>query len=104
MVAGGPSPKPKATKAQVPTQKLVLGIVELYKIGDPRAKELAVDLAGCIIESYDDKDRMKRDIVGAYTSEKLIFKAMSMEMKRMYPDISKVLSEIFGAILFGEKI
>jgi len=106
MAAGGPAPplKPK-TKVTTPTDKLILAIVELYRIGDPRAQELAADLASCIMESYYDRDEMTRDILTSYVSSHAnMLIALKSSMKKHYPEEAKILSEIFGFILFGEKL
>ncbi len=98
------TPKTKQVRVQVPTHKLVLAIVELYKMEDLRAKDLAADLAGCILESYDSKEDMIKDIIGTYVTQKSIISAMKGNIKRMYKEESKILSEIFGVFLFGEKL
>lgn len=108
MTPGSPTPptpptKPK-TKVSVPTHKLILGIVELYKMKDPRPKELAADLAGCVLESYSDKEEMIRDIIGTYIAKKKITTIMKLDMKRTFKEDAKILSEIFGVFLFGEKL
>ncbi len=96
----GPPVKPQ-TKVKVPTRKLTIGIVELYKTKDP---SLAADLAGYILESYSDKEEMIRDILAAYVDRKSIITAMRSNMKKIYPEESKTLAEIFGLFLFGEKL
>jgi hypothetical protein len=47
---------------------------------------------------------MRKHIIGAYVSEKKIFRDMILEMKNKHPEESKILTEIFGLFLFGEKL
>ena len=105
MAAGGPGHIIKIKKkVEVYTSKLVLVIVEMYASQDPKIKNLAIHLVGCIIESYNDKDEMVTDILGTYISKMRLIDGMRVNMKRIYPETSKILSEVFGIFLFGEKL
>jgi hypothetical protein len=108
MAAGSPGrstlePK-KKVKVEVETQKLVLIIVDIYASEDEKIKELGGHLAGCIIEAYDDTQEMTSDILGTYVSKMKLVAGMRSNMKKIYPEASKILSEIFGIFLFGEKL
>ena len=85
---------------KVITQKLVLAVVELYKSDDEYTKKLAIDLAGSILESYEDIELFRNDILGVYVSSGMLDTKISA-MRRIHPEISKTLSEIFGVVLFG---
>ena len=105
MAAGSPGRATiEKTKVEVDTSKLVLVIVEMYISEDPKMKDLAGHLAGCIIESYTNKDQMTADILGTYVSKMKLVASMRVNMKRIYPEASKILSEVFGIFLFGEKL
>jgi hypothetical protein len=104
MVATPESHPPGESYCHVHTKKLILAIVELYKLGDESDKTLACELAGYVIGSYLDADLMRKHIIGAYVSEKKIFRDMILEMKNKHPEESKILTEIFGLFLFGEKL
>ena len=88
------------TKVQVETAKVVLAIEELYKSESPKTKQIAIDLAGSILETYIDKEQMRMDILGAYVSGGSLASRISA-MERAYEDKCKILSEIFGIFLFG---
>ena len=100
---GRPEP-PKKTKVKVPTGKLVLAIVEMYSSEEHEMQKLAGELAACIFESYNDKDEMRKDILGTYTGKKIMIQGMVMNMKRQFPEEARILSEVFGLFLFGEKL
>ena len=100
---GRPEP-PKKTTVNVPTGKLVLAIVEMYSSEEKEMQKLAGDLSACILESYNDRELMVKDILGTYITKRLIIAAMRVDMKRLYPEESRILSEIFGVFLFGEKL
>lgn len=105
MASGGAgTPTKSETKVSAPTGKLVLAIVEMYSSQEQEMQKLAGDLAACIIESYSDKNKMVKDILGTYMAPKLMMDNMRMQMKRQHPEESKILSEIFGIFLFGEKL
>jgi hypothetical protein len=101
MVSGGVvTRKFRPTKVQVPTQKLVLAIVELYTNENEGLKKLAIELAASIIEGYENKDQFRMDVLGTYSTSNAIFAKVNT-MKRAFPKETKILSEIFGAVLFG---
>ena len=101
---GSPKQPEKKIKVKVPTDKLVLAIVEMYSSQEHEMQKLAGELAACIFESYNDKDEMKKDILGTYTGKKIMIEGMVMNIKRQFPEESKILSEVFGLFLFGEKL
>jgi hypothetical protein len=47
---------------------------------------------------------MTSDILGTYVSKMKLVAGMRSNMKKIYPEASKILSEIFGIFLFGEKL
>jgi hypothetical protein len=105
MAAGSPGHTTKTKKkVEVGTSKLVLVIVEMYASEDSKMKNVAIYLVGCIIESYNDKAEMVEDILGTYVSKTELLDSMRVNMKRIYPEASKILSEVFGIFLFGEKL
>lgn len=105
MACGSPGlPVRQKTKVKVDTTKLVLILVEMNASHDPKMNQLTGYLAACIIEAYDDVEDMIRDILSTYIAPKKMIAAMRVDMKRVYPEISKTLSEIFGLVLFGEKL
>ena len=103
MASAGPGP-PKAPKkkVEVETSKLILIIMELYKSEDPQVKGLVSYLAGCIIESYADMQDMINDILKTYVTQSKMIAKMRIDMKRLHPEDSKILSNIFGVCLFGD--
>jgi hypothetical protein len=105
MAAGSPTPPVKQkTKVKVDTTKLVLIIVEMHASHDAAMKQLTTHLAACIIEAYDDTQEMVRDIISTYISPQKLLPAMRVNMKRVYPESSKILSDIFGVVIFGETL
>lgn len=86
---------------KVPTHKIIIPIVEMYKSEDEHMKSMALQLAGYIIEAYEDHNQFKKDIFGTYVSGSTLSLGLAKNMKRMFPDETKILEEIFGAFLFG---
>jgi hypothetical protein len=103
MASGSAGENKKEQKfTQTPTKKLVLAIVELYQSEEDSTRELAAELAAAVIASYSDTDMLARTILGAYISDKVMLTGMKMNMKRIHPVESRLLSHIFGVFLFGE--
>ncbi len=98
------SPTAPKVKVKVDTQNLVITIVEMYRSDNIKVKKLVSHLVGCIIEAYDNRDELIREILSTYTERKTMVNSMVTDMKKRYPQEAKLLSEIFGIFLFGEKL
>jgi hypothetical protein len=89
-------------RVRVPTSKLILVIVDLYRSHDANMQQTALDLAGCVIEAYNDQDKLKKDIFNSYVSGgSNMVVSRKNQMKRLYPNEFEVLVKVFGAFLTG---
>ena len=102
MAPGNPERKrqPKIM-VKIPTQKIIVAMVDMYKSEDPNLKETALEFAGHIIEAYEDNDQFKKDVFHSYVSGGNLTIALKKNIERMYPEEANILKEIFGAFLFG---
>jgi hypothetical protein len=89
------------TLIQIPVESVIVIAVSLYMRGE---KESALELAGHIIGSYDNINKMKTDIFNSFIkagpaplSNSLIFR-----MKKQFPNECEALVEMFGKVLLGD--
>ena len=94
-------PPPEKTRVKIETKKLIPAIIFMYQSENENVIKSALDLAGYIMESYDDVNEMKKDIFTAFVTDKSMVFAMQRDVERRYPIEAKSLKNIFGEFLFG---
>lgn len=97
-----PPPAPQLkVKIQIPTDKIITSIVQMYGTDEKELKKSALELAGYVLESYTDHNQMKKDIFGTFVTQKNLMIAMQKEVQRRFPAEAEILRQVFGEFLFG---
>lgn len=92
----------KQVMVKIPTAKVVTSMVTMYRSEDESLKKSAIEMAGFIVEAYDDKEQFKKDVFGSFVAKKSgLILGIQKDLERIYPEEAKALKEIFGAFLFG---
>ena len=91
-------------KVQVLTKDIIPAIVKLYDSEDEVSKKIALELAGGVLEAYNDSEEFQIDVFDTFVPGNNNVRGKIRSMDRAFPDETKMLEEIFGAVLFGGRI
>lgn len=92
----------KPNTIEMPTSKAVIAMVRMIQSEDEELKPIALELAGFIVEAYDDKQMLLDDILGSFVRTRASTPLAAKKlMERQFPNELNILQGIFGEFLFG---